>query len=148
MAGTSTETGTDTEAQVLEFELGPETYCVDIEYVAEIVEMGELTTIPNSPPHIRGVMDLRGRTTSIVDPKTVLDVPDEGESRRIIVFDPDRMETGEATGWTVDEVYQVVRVDEADLDESPAEDKESIRGVLKREDGFVVWLAPDVLGTA
>ncbi|MFB6105666.1 MAG: chemotaxis protein CheW [Halobacteriaceae archaeon] len=135
---------TNSDAQVLEFQLGSETYCLDIEYVAEIVDMGDLTTVPNSPPHVEGVMDLRGRTTSIINPKHVLNVGGVGDGRRIVVLDPDRMDEGEAIGWVVDEVYQVVRVDGSDVDDSPVED-EAIRGMLKRDDEFVIWLDPDAV---
>lgn len=140
------EARSDGDVQVLEFQLGDETYCVDIEYVAEIVDMGDLTVIPNSPRHIEGVMDLRGRTTSIVDPKTVLNVTGEDERRRIIVFDPEEMGDGEATGWIVDEVYQVVRTEvDAATDQSVA-DRAEILGMVKREDRFVIWLDPEQVG--
>ena len=72
--GTTGGSAANTTGQVLEFALGDETYCVSIDYVTEIVDVGELTTVPNAPRHVEGVMDLRGRTTSIVDPKTVFDI--------------------------------------------------------------------------
>ncbi|MEM4781984.1 MAG: chemotaxis protein CheW [Halalkalicoccus sp.] len=128
--------------QVLEFELGAETYCVDIGYVAEIVDTDELTRIPNSPPHVKGVMDLRGRTTSIVDPKTVFDIESTDEEKRIIVFDPEVTDSQGAIGWVVDEVYQVVTVDPEEVDDSPLED-EAIEGVVKQDDAFVIWVSPD-----
>ena len=132
-----------TNGQVLEFQLGGETYCVSIDYVTEIVDVGDVTTVPNSPPHVEGVMDLRGRTTSIVDPKVVFDLPAAGERNRIIVFDPEIVADQAAAGWLVDEVDQVVAVDEADVDDSPAGDDDAITGVLKRGDGeFVIWVDP------
>ncbi|MFT4947662.1 MAG: purine-binding chemotaxis protein CheW [Natronomonas sp.] len=134
---------TDTNGQVLEFKLSEETYCVSIDFVTEIVDVGELTKVPNSPAHIEGVMDLRGRTTSIVNPKTVFGIDDEGSAHRIIVFDPEITGDAQAAGWLVDEVNQVVQVDYADVDEAPAEDKDSIKGVIKGEDGkFVIWVDP------
>ncbi|MEF8826736.1 MAG: chemotaxis protein CheW, partial [Halapricum sp.] len=94
--------------QVLEFQLGEETYCVSIDYVTEIVDVGELTSVPNAPPHVEGVMDLRGRTTSIINPKVVFDIADGSEAARIIVFDPEIADDDQgAVGWLVDEVYQV-----------------------------------------
>jgi len=129
--------------QVLEFGLGEETYCVSIDYVTEIVDVGDLTSVPNSPPHVRGVMDLRGRTTSIVDPKIVFDIDEDGAERRIIVFDPGIVADQGAAGWLVDEVFHVVTVDEADVDTSPAEGDDAIRGVVKRDEGqFVIWVDP------
>lgn len=139
-------THADADTQVLEFQLGDETYCVDISYVAEIVDMGDLTVIPNSPPHVEGVMDLRGRTTSIVDPKAVLNVTGQDKRRRIIVFDPEEMDGGEATGWVVDEVYQVVRVDADTATDETVADRTEIRGMIKRDDRFVIWLDPEQVG--
>ena len=136
---------TNTNGQVLEFKLGDETYCVSIDYVTEIVDVGELTTVPNSPPHVEGVMDLRGRTTSIVNPKTVFGLGgDAGEATRIIVYDPEIVQDQGAAGWLVDEVNQVVQVDYADVDGSPAQDREAIKGVIKKGDGnFVIWVDPE-----
>jgi len=134
-----------TTGQVLEFQLGDETYCVSIDYVTEIVDVGELTAVPNAPPHVRGVMDLRGRTTSIVDPKVVFGIDGEGAEKRIIVFDPDIVEDQGAAGWLVDEVYQVVQVTPDQVDQSPANDTGSIRGVVKRDESFVIWVDPAVV---
>jgi purine-binding chemotaxis protein CheW len=132
-----------TNGQVLEFKLNDETYCVSIDYVTEIVDVGDLTKVPNSPAHVEGVMDLRGRTTSIIDPKVVFNIGANGEQRRIIVYDPDIVEDQGAAGWLVDEVNQVVQVDESDVDTSPAQDDDAIRGVIKRGDGdFVIWVDP------
>jgi purine-binding chemotaxis protein CheW len=134
-----------TTGQVLEFKLGTETYSVSIDYVTEIVDVGELTKVPNAPSYVEGVMDLRGRTTSIVDPKAVFGLDDDGESRRIIVFDPDIVQEQSAVGWLVDEVFQVVQVDPEQVDRSPGDDAGSIRGVVKRDDDFVIWVDPAVV---
>jgi purine-binding chemotaxis protein CheW len=135
-----------TEGQVLEFELGEETYCVSIDYVTEIVDVGDLTKVPNAPRHVEGVMDLRGRTTSIVDPKSVFGIADDGAQQRIIVFDPEIIEDQSAAGWLVDEVDQVVQIADEQVDDSPAEtDDGSVRGVVKRDDDFVIWVDPRVV---
>lgn len=138
MTEMSTSTG-----QVLEFILGEETYCVSIDYVTEIVDINELTAVPNSPPHVKGVMNLRGKTTTIVDPVVVFGIEEECDPSRIIVFDSDLVETDIAVGWLVDQVKQVVRVDEETIDRSPAQDEQAIRGVIKQEGGgFVIWVDP------
>jgi len=136
---------TTTTGQVLEFKLGDETYCVSIGYVAEIVDVGELTQVPNAPAHVEGVMDLRGRTTSIVDPKTVFGIRDDAGGKRIIVFDPEIVQDQSAAGWLVDEVHQVVQVEPDQIDQSPANDTGSIRGVVKRDKEFVIWVDPAVV---
>jgi purine-binding chemotaxis protein CheW len=133
------------EVQVLEFELGDETYCVDIDHVAEIVDVDELTVVPNSPRHVEGVMDLRGKTTSIVDPKSVFGIRDSGESKRIIVFDPDQAEDSEAMGWLVDEVEQVVSVTPDDVESAPGDESDAVEGVIKRDGEFIIWVRPSMV---
>jgi purine-binding chemotaxis protein CheW len=131
---------TDSEAttHVLEFELGSQRYCVDITRITEIVDSGDLATIPGTDEHVRGVMDLRGTTTTIIDPKTLFDVEDAGSESRIIVFKG--TETGQV-GWLVDEVFQVNPVDETTVDDSVTD--EGVHGVVRREDGFLIWVSPD-----
>ncbi len=130
--------------QVLEFRLGDETYCVSIEYVTEIVDMGELTPIPNSPPHVEGVIDLRGNTTSIVDPKIGLGI-DGQLGERIVIFDSEIFDDDRSVGWAVDSVEEVSDVSTEDVDDSPV-DGDHIRGLIKRESTFVVWIDPRTIG--
>jgi len=137
---------TTTNGQVLEFTLGEESYCVSIGYVTEIVDVGDLTSVPNSPRHVEGVMDLRGRTTAIIDPKVVFGISDDTDGRRIIVYDPEIVDDQSAAGWLVDEVHQVVSVDESDVDDSPTNGDDAVNGVLKREEGtFVIWVDPEAV---
>ena len=136
------ETETATEIQVLEFKLGSETYCVDIDYVSEIVDKGSLTSVPNAPHYVDGVMDLRGRTTSIVNPKRLLNLREESEAKRIIIFDSGRFADEAAIGWVVDEVYQVIRVSMDDIEQPPLDNDESIQGIIKRDDELVIWISP------
>lgn len=128
--------------QVLEFGLGEETYCLDIAYIDEIVDAADLTAIPNSPRHVEGVMDLRGKTTTIIDPKTLLGVAGSGACERIIVFDPDAVDDGGTVGWVVDEVFQVRDVAADQVDEATTADDDAVRGIVKGEDRFVVWVEP------
>jgi len=138
----STETIATAE-QVLEFRLGDETYCVSIDYVTEIVDMGELTPIPNSPPHVEGVIDLRGNTTSIVDPKVGLGI--DGEiGDRIVIFDSGLFEDDRSIGWAVDSVEEVSEIDDETVDDAPIEG-DHVRGLIKRDSEFVVWIDPKAM---
>ena len=127
---------------MLEFSLGEETYRLDIAYVDEIVDAGDLTAVPNSPRHVEGVMDLRGQTTTIIDPKVPLGVAGDGDSDRIIVFDPETVEDGWTVGRTVDDVYQVRDVTPDRVDASDSVTDDGVRGVVKDDDRFVVWVEP------
>lgn len=134
------KTASNTGAQVLEFLLDEKKYCVDIAHVDEIVDKDEdLTPLPNSPAHVEGVMDLRGTTTTIVNPKVVLGLGGDASGERIIVFETTQ-EGGRNVGWVIDEVEQVIKVGDDALDDSV--EGESVHGIIRQEEGFVIWVDP------
>ena len=87
-------------------------------------------------------MDLRGKTTTIIDPKTLLGIPEDGARERIIVFDPKETDDGSTVGWVVDEVFQVRDVSPDQVDEATTASDDDVRGIVKGEDRFVVWVEP------
>lgn len=124
---------------VLEFSLGDDRYCIDIAHVDEIVDAAEdVTAIPNADANVVGVVDLRGETTTVVDPRVRLGVEGSPDGSRIVV-----LSEHESTGLLVDDVHEVESVDTADVDDSAA--SETTRGVVRRDDRFVVWVDPDAL---
>ncbi|EMA32813.1 chemotaxis protein CheW [Haloarcula japonica] len=143
-------TQTEELVRVLEFALGDEYYCLDIDYVEEIVKRETVTRVPNTDDYVEGVVDLRGQITTILNPKAMMDIDSEGTQNLIVVFDADVFEEQGAMGWIVDEVRQVVPVAESEVNTAPV-DGEYINGVVDRddEDEFVIWIEPDdVLGNA
>lgn len=128
----------------MEFKLGDETYCVDIDTIDEIVDASDLTPIPNSAPHVEGVMDLRGRTTTIINPNTVFNNSEDGNKNRIIVLDSESTDNDSTLGWIVDEVYQVQDVSPEMVDEAATAGDEHVIGIIKTNDGFVVWVSPKI----
>lgn len=123
--------------QVLVFTLGDTRYCVSINSINEIVEKGELTQVPNAASHVRGVMDLRGETTTLIDPKQILDTGGENDGDRVVIFDG---WDGRSVGWLVDRVHEVAEVNDADIES--VSDREAVRGVIRTEDRFIIWLNP------
>lgn len=135
--------------QVLRFTLGEEEYCVPIDYVAEIVDEGEIRSLPDTDPHVVGITDLRGQATTIVDPCERLEIDtselltDGGRvQNRIIVFDADALGTESVMGWLVSGVNEVTTVTDEVLDADSVGDSDLLRGLIKNDDGFTVWLDP------
>ena len=130
------------DVQVLEFRLGSNEYCIDIEYIEEVVELdgNGLTDLPNSASYIEGVMDLRGDTTTIVNPKKLLGVDAEEDGDRIIVLEQNGG-SDDVVGWQVDEVNEVPTVAPDSVD-TPTGDDDMINGVINKEEEFVIWVEP------
>ena len=62
-------------SQFLTFQLGDELYGVDILRVQEIKGYTAVTKIPNTPTHIKGVLNLRGTIVPIVELRTTFGMP-------------------------------------------------------------------------
>lgn len=132
----------DVELQILKFSLGKEQYGVDIDLVDEIVDHRRtITKLPNSPAHVLGVVDLRGRTTTVVSPRKAMNIDCDGDEARIIIFQ--NGDESKSVAWLVDEVSQVFPVSEDEIDrsfESP-----QVEGIIKRNDEFIIWANPNGL---
>lgn len=138
-----------TETQVLAFTLGEQDYCVGIDYISEIVDGDELTPLPETDAHIEGVMHLRGRTTTIVNPCEVLEtdtsdvVTDGGRTdHRIVVLDSEATDGETPTGWLVSDVTEVKTVADELVDPEPIGGSTHLRGLVTEDDGFMIWLNP------
>ena len=125
----------DRPEQVLEFTLGSDRYCVGIEHVEEIVKAGDLTPLPNTPPQVAGVMDLRGTSTPILDPTELLEVDAPAAGQQVIVFGGD-----EPIGWLVDQAHRVSALDDVTIDTVP--ESPHVDGVISDGGRFVIWVEP------
>ncbi|MFC7018609.1 MULTISPECIES: chemotaxis protein CheW [Haloarcula] len=124
--------------QVLEFTLGDEQYCLGIDRIVEIVKAGEMTTLPNTSPSVAGVMDLRGETTTILDPTSIFDAYSDQDSQQVIILDSE-----ERIGWLVDRVDRVRSLHDADVDSGP--ESPYISGLISDGERFVIWVEPDAV---
>lgn len=140
--------------QVLTFDIGSQAYCIELQYITEITDGEELTSVPNTPEHIAGVMDLRGQTTTIVNPLAALDAeninPERlataggAETDRIIVLDEQAVDVDKAVGWSVSSVADVSEIPTDTLEAEGVTDAAMFRGVVEQDnsDGFLLWLNP------
>ncbi len=97
------------ELQTVVFRLGTEFYGIDIFRVNEIIRMRDITPVPRTEPHIRGLVNLRGKTIPVVDIRMRMNLPEseDAESTRIIVVDTAHGNVG----IVVDAVTEVVSLD-------------------------------------
>ena len=124
--------------QVVEFLLGNEHYAVDLFDVKEVVEYTTITKLPNSASYMKGIIDLRGEITTIVDLKERLHIAASAETKdensRIIVLD--EKITKAKTGIMVDDVTSVSTFDLSDIDKTSAgdaNDDTAILGIIKKK---------------
>lgn len=111
-----------TGGQMLTFQLGGETYGVDILRVKEIRGWSAVTRIPKSPKHVLGVLNLRGAVVPIIDLRVrfSLDSADFSPMTVIIVLSLVTEDGVRECGVVVDSVSDVVEVAAESLKPPPA----------------------------
>ncbi len=107
--------------QVLTFTLGNETYGVDILRVQEIRGWTPVTRIPQSPPHVLGVLNLRGSIVPIVDLRMrfSLERAEYTPLTVIIVLSVESQAGRRDFGVVVDGVSDVIDVPTAEVKPAP-----------------------------
>jgi len=74
--------------EVVEFQLGYETYGIETSHIREIYPLTEITSLPGAPPFIRGIVSVRGEILSVIDLKNLFDLPEKGltDFNKIIII--------------------------------------------------------------
>ncbi len=97
----------------LTFTMGNEEYGIDIKYVREIVGLQEITEVPELPPYVKGIINLRGNIIPVIDVRLRFKKPaiEYNDRTCTIVIDVQ----GIAVGLIVDAVAEVLTIPEQDV---------------------------------
>ncbi|VAX11658.1 Positive regulator of CheA protein activity (CheW) [hydrothermal vent metagenome] len=135
--------------QFLTFMLAGEEYGVDILRVQEIKGWDAVTSIPNTPTYIRGVINLRGTIVPIIDMRIRfgLEELEYGPLTVVIVLKVETESNSRTMGIVVDGVSDVYNVPDEQIKPSPdfgdAVDTEFVKGLATVEEKMVIILDID-----
>lgn len=92
--------------QYVQFQVDGEKYAIHISEISEIVKMQNIRRIPNVPPHVKGIVNLRTNLIPVVSLRTLFNLSNDqyGKQTRIIIVNG---ESG-IVGLIVDSVDRVV----------------------------------------
>ena len=109
------------EGKYLTFALAEEEYGLEILRVREIIGYLEVTAVPQTPPDVRGVINLRGQVIPVVDLRTKfgMEPADVTDETCIIVVETTQTGRTFSTGIIVDRVQEVLDIGARDIEEAP-----------------------------
>ncbi|MBF0552671.1 MAG: purine-binding chemotaxis protein CheW [Deltaproteobacteria bacterium] len=143
----------DKEGKYLTFNLAGEQYGIGILKVREIIGMMPITSIPQVPEFVKGVINLRGKIISVLDLRLRfgMGTKDYTERTCIIVVEVSGYSTKVAMGIAVDSVSEVLNIKSAEIEPTPtfgaSVNTEYVLGLAKTEGGVKILLDIDrVLG--
>lgn len=143
-AATSTR-NQQTTLEIIAFHLGNQQFCIKTTSIREIRGWAAATPLPHAPPHVLGVMNLRGSVIPVIDLAAKLGVPNAVDtSRSAIVV----VEAGQGVlGLVVDRVSDILSIGTDRIQPVPdfgaSFDPTFSYGIIPLEHGMVCFLSLD-----
>lgn len=144
----------DLVGKYLTFALGDEEYGVPVLKVREIIKMMDITSVPQVPRHVKGVINLRGKVIPVVDLRLKFSFPEHGYTERtcIIVVEVALSTSKVMMGIVVDAVSEVLTIAADEIEQTPEFGErvttDYMKGVAKVKGKVKILLDLDrVLGT-
>jgi purine-binding chemotaxis protein CheW len=106
----------------LTFTLGDESYGIDVLKIREIIRHTDITAVPQMPPYVKGVINLRGKVIPVVDLRTKFGLAQAEATERtcIVVVQVElASHTKSLMGLIVDGVEEVAFIAAADIEATP-----------------------------
>ena len=139
----------DREGKYLTFSLADEEYGVGILKIKEIIGMMPITTVPQTPEFVKGVINLRGKVIPVIDLRLRFGMKESDYTERtcIIVVDLKNKAADVLIGVVVDSVSEVLNIKAEDIEDTPTFgtklDTAYILGMAKMEGGVKILLDID-----
>jgi len=133
--------------EIISFHLGEQVFCVNIMAVREIRGWAPSTTLPHTPDHVLGVINLRGSVIPVIDMAIRLGLkPIQPTARSAIIV---TNIAGKLVGLLVENVSDMVTVKSEDLQPAPDVLPETERALTKAiipvNDQMICYLDLDAL---
>ncbi|ODS31253.1 MAG: purine binding chemotaxis protein [Candidatus Scalindua rubra] len=131
-----------TEGKFLTFVLGKEVYGIEILKVREIIGVMAITTVPQTPDYMKGVINLRGKVIPVIDLRLKFSMPEEEHTQEtcVIVVEVSRS----LIGIIVDSVSEVLDIRSEEIEDTPnfghGIDTNFIEGLGKTKGKIIILL--------
>ena len=120
----------------LVFNIDNAEYCISISKIREIIGVMPITPIPQTPPIVKGVLNLRGKVIPVVDLRLRFEMEEKEYQDRtcIVVVDIDGNDGRVGVGIVVDTVSEVKHIKGEDIEDKPT-------GLHFNMDHFILGMA-------
>ncbi len=139
------------EGKYLTFTLAGEEYGIGILKIKEIIGMMPITTVPQTPEFVKGVINLRGKVIPVIDLRMRFGMEENDYTERTCII---VVEIGEGAdtvqiGIVVDAVSEVLNIKSDEIADTPTFgsklDTDYILGMAKMEGGVKILLDIDTV---
>ncbi len=133
--------------ELIAFRIGEQEFCVNIMSVREIRGWTPATPLPHAPPHVLGVINLRGAVLPIVDLSARLGMkPSQPTVRHVIIVTQAK---SQVVGLLVEAVSDILTITDDNIQPVPEVssdlEKQYARGILAIEKRMICMIELDAL---
>ncbi len=128
--------------QLVKFHIADEVFGIEIKQIFKILKPQEIFKVPNTPPFIEGLLNLRGQVLTVFNLRKRFNMPEKvnDENTKILIINQNDL----LLGFTVDSVSEIIRVPDEDFVETPPElvsfDRRFLSGVAKVGEKLILLL--------
>lgn len=128
--------------KVIVFQLADKEYAIPVSHVQGIEKLMHITRVPKTPKFVKGVINLRGVVTPIIDLRDRFNLPisENVDTTRIIIVMLENMEVG----FVVDSANDVLDISIESIEQQPevvgSLEEEFISGVAKLDNRLLILL--------
>jgi purine-binding chemotaxis protein CheW len=141
--------------QYLTFRLNQEVFAVEVFRVREVLEVANITKVPNAPSYMQGMINVRGSVVPVMDTRHKFGMGEVEATldTRIIILEVKDLD-GEiiVMGALADSVHEVTELNADDVESAPrlgtSWNTDFIAGIAKRNGQFIVILDIDYVFTS
>ena len=133
-------------SQYMTFKLGNELFAISVDQVREVLEISQITHVPTAPAYMRGVVNVRGQATPVVDLRLKFGLPQVADTvhTRIIVMELELDGEAVVLGGVADSVHEVIEIEPGNINPPPRIAMrwrtDFIQGMGRRGDDFIIIL--------
>jgi len=137
------------EGKYLTFSLDNEEYGIGILKIKEIIGVMPITSVPQTPDFVKGVINLRGKVISVVNLRSRFGMDEINDTERtcIIVVEIEGRSGSLLMGVIVDSVSEVMNIKQEEIEDAPSFgtglETDYILGMAKIEGGVKILLNID-----
>ena len=106
------------DGKFLTFILGDEVYGIEILKAREIIGLMDITTVPQTPEYMKGVINLRGKVIPVIDLRLKFGMPEEEHTQETCVIVVEVNNT--SLGIIVDSVSEVSDINGGEIEDAPS----------------------------
>jgi purine-binding chemotaxis protein CheW len=138
----------DKRTSYINLKIGSEQFAISVFKVLEIIQIEQITHVPDSSPYVLGIINFRGSIVPVIDMHRRFNIDGDREhNNMVVIVDLKNKDKNVMMGLLVDQVTDVIEFEYASIKSVPdiglKYNPEFLEGFIELDDRFIMVLNID-----